>query len=169
MTPAFTSSRSLRRLQLRQTAEISDSGQFGPRHFKPMSNTCIFNFRAVSLNTLDLVCILTQKKERPLYIYVCLFQTNAAIFIQLFCFNNVDHLAMLCTKQKSIRWSYMPIRTPQAPVSKFQKSQNQYLVFPPFSSTVAVHPCLTERTYCSVVMSARRIPCCHDRWHKSVT
>ena len=59
--------------------------------------------------------------------------------------------------------------TPQTPVPKFRKSQNQYLVCPPFSLTVAVHPCLSERTRCWVVMSARCIPCCHDRWHKSVT
>ena len=67
-----------------------------------------------------------------------------------------------------IRWTLVPITTPQAPVPKFWKSQNQYRVCPPFSLTVAVHPCLTERTHFWVVMSAICIPCCHDHWHKSV-
>ena len=100
--------------------------------------------------------------------HLCLFIPNkCSYFIQWFCFNNDDHLTMLCTKQKSIRWSLTPITTPQAPVPKFRKSQNQYLVCPPFSLTVAVHPCLTERTHFWIVMSARCISCCCDRWHKS--
>ena len=51
--------------------------------------------------------------------------------------------------------------------TQISKSQNQYLMYPPFSLTVAVHPWLTERTHCWVVMSARCIPCGHDRGHKS--
>ena len=83
---------------------------------------------------------------------------------QLFC-NKVDHLEVLHTKQKSMQWSLAPITTPQAQVPKFRKPHNQYLVCPPFSLT---YPCLTELAH-GWVVSDRCIPCCHDRWHKSVT
>ena len=78
-------------------------------------------------------------KNETSALHLCLFIPNkCSYFIQLFCFNNVDHLPMLCTKQKSIiRRSLAPITTPQAPVPKFRKSQNQYLVCPPFSLSVA--------------------------------
>ena len=103
-------------------------------------------------------------------LHLCLCSPNeCGCFIQLFFLNNVDHLAMLCTKPKSIRLSLAPVTMPQARVPKFRKSQNQYLVCPPFSLAVAVHPCRIERTHCWVVMSVRRIFCCQDHLHKSAT
>ena len=72
---------------------------------------------------------------------------------------------MLCAKQKSIRWSLAPMKTPQAQVPEFRKLQNQYLVLSPFALTVAVHPCLTERKRCRVVMIVRFILRCHNIWH----
>ena len=113
--------------------------------------------------------ILTQKKETP-GLHLCMLVPNKCIdFIQLFCFSNVDHLAMLHvrTKQKSIRWSLAPITTPQHQYPNFE-SHKLNILCPLFSLIVAVHPCLTERTHCWVVMSVRCIPCCRDRWHKSV-
>ena len=62
-------------------------------------------------------------------LYICLFIPNeCSYFFQLLCFNNGDHLAMLCTKQKSIWWSLAPITRPQAQVPEFRKSQNQFLM-----------------------------------------
>ena len=120
-----------------------------------------------SLYWFSVLYIFSQKETSVLHLCLCI-QNKCSYFIQLFCFNNADHLAMLCTKKKSIRWSLAPITMLQASVPTFQKSQNQYLICPPFSLTVTVHPCLTERTHCGVVMSARCIPCCHDCWHKFV-
>ena len=131
-------------------------GQLGTSDFNISLNVAIFN-------------IYRRKKETSA-LHLCLFIPNeCSYFIQLFCFNNVDYLAMLCTKQKSIRWSLAPKTTPQTPVPKFRKSQNQYLVCPQISLTVAVHLCPIERTHCWVVISAMCIPCGHDSCHKSVT
>ena len=84
--------------------------------------------------------IYLSKKETSASHLCLLIPNECNYFIQLFCFNKVDHLEMLCTKQNSIRWSLVPITTPQVPVPKFRKSQNQCLVCPSFSLTIAVHP-----------------------------
>ena len=74
---------------------------------------------------LDLYC----HKQETSALHVCLFIPNACRhFIQMFCFNNVDHSAIVCAKQKSIRWTLAQMITQQAPVAKIRKSQNQYLV-----------------------------------------
>ena len=117
------------------------------------------------LDALNSLQIYWHKQETSA-LHLCLLIPNACRhFIQMFCFNNVDYSTMVCAKQKSIRWTLVPMTTPQAPVPKFRKSQNQYLVY----SSCFNHPSITEQTRCWDFMSARCIPYCHDHWHKSDT
>ena len=88
--------------------------------------------------SLPLEHILTPKRKRNVrFTLLSVYSKWMSYFIQLLCFNNIDHLAMLCTKQKTIRWPSASIKRPQAPVPKFRKSLNQHIVCPPFSLTFA--------------------------------
>ena len=64
--------------------------------------------------------LYTDPKKETSALHLCLLLPNeCSYFIQLFCFNNVDHLATLYTKPKSIWWSLASITTTQALVPKF--------------------------------------------------
>ena len=82
------------------------------------------------------------QKRNVRFKFRSVYSKRMQLFYSSIFFNNVDHFAKFCTKQKSIWGSLAPITTPQAPVPKFWKSQNQFLVCPPPSLTVAIHPCL---------------------------
>ena len=113
---------------------------------------CWYGIRTRNTHKACCLNIYWHKKETSA-LHLCLSIPNeCSYFILLFCFNHVDHLAMLCTKQKSIRWSLAPIITPQAPaqISKVTKSMSRVSSI---SLTVAVYPGLTERTHCRVVYS----------------
>ena len=101
---------------------------------KPLS-LCPFiaSFKTISLKydfkhiLNDFVHVYWHKQETST-LHLCLLIPNECKqFIPMFCFNNVDYSAMVCAKQKSIRWPLAPMTT-QAPVPKFRKLQNQYLV-----------------------------------------
>ena len=73
---------------------------------------------------LSSICHILHKQETST-LHLCLLIPNACRhFIQTFCFNNVDHSAMVCV----IPWTLAPMTTLQAPAPKFRKSQNQYLM-----------------------------------------
>ena len=109
------------------------------RHNKNIQNTCPKSHAYIAGIYTDTI------KKCPLYIYVNSFQTNAAFFIQLFCFKKRDYLTMLCAEEKFIPVLIYGNDNPQAPVPILRQSHNISRVF------TAVHPCLTERSSCWIM------------------